>query len=927
MSTKTTFKRVALVTVAALGFGMLSTVASTAAAVTVGATSGISTDVSSITLIAADATPAATEYGVFEVSLTNSSGYAAPLQAGESMTATVIATPAPSRGGAAGSGAGATLAADLTTKWSTDYDPTARTITNALSAETTLWASAGTYSVLGKAYDDMSLNTNLRGGTDEATTGYTTDASTATATYALGVYATADKDILDAGFYTIRIRVLDSNGNTRTSKDVKFQVASKNGSGAVLTATVTGSHATPTVGGRVAYTTTQNFSAKIADANGGRVVELTNATPTLSASVKDAGTTTVVTDTLTLSDTGTAMTTTSTAVAAVYGDGVYYATLGVLTGIAGSGTFKVQYGDASATATVVMTGANANYGKTSVTATGKVENATTATNYDVPLSTKSATVKITTVDGNTSAAIAVPSAVVYYTLAYSGCVLGDMAPAAAGTLTKATSDANGAFSIDITNANPIDGCTATVVFSGPTNYTGSSGYSLTRAVKWSKPAATTAVVNPAGNYSAVLASTHKITWTITDQFGAAVVGSTVQFSHSGANKPASTTSAASAISDANGQVSYTWTDSKAAADDSDTVALAQVGTTTFAKGSVKVTYVTTLPAIASLYSTYTAVNAAGTTITGLVPTTNIGSTTGVLTSTADQIDSAKTVTGASTGAWVKLNFQARKAAATTGTSGVPTTVKVTGAQLIGNDGKLGTSVTVYANEDVYVLGTKSGVATVTATNGTLTSTATINFVNAATDARVLKLTESNGLVTATVTDAFGSAVEGVSVAAVGSGGAWLGNGATSSTFTTAADGTVTFAITGAGTVTASLSSTTYAKVAFLAGAGNATGTVVTTGAPAGVKSASVSTSGTTQAADVAQAAADAAAEATDAANAATDAANAAAEAADAATAAAQDAADAVAALSAQMATLIAGLKAQMTALTNLVIKIQKKVKA
>jgi hypothetical protein len=79
--------------------------------------------------------------------------------------------------------------------------------------------------------------------------------------------------------------------------------------------------------------------------------------------------------------------------------------------------------------------------------------------------------------------------------------------------------------------------------------------------------------------------------------------------------------------------------------------------------------------------------------------------------------------------------------------------------------------------------------------------------------------------------------------------------------------------------------------------------------------------------EVAQAAADAAAEATDAANAATDAANAAAEAADAATAAAQDAADAVAALSTQVASLIAGLKAQLTALTNLVIKIQKKVKA
>jgi hypothetical protein len=79
--------------------------------------------------------------------------------------------------------------------------------------------------------------------------------------------------------------------------------------------------------------------------------------------------------------------------------------------------------------------------------------------------------------------------------------------------------------------------------------------------------------------------------------------------------------------------------------------------------------------------------------------------------------------------------------------------------------------------------------------------------------------------------------------------------------------------------------------------------------------------------DTAQAAVDAAAEAIDAANAATDAANAAAEAADAATAAAQDAADAVAALSVSVAAMIDALKKQITALTNLVIKIQKKVKA
>jgi hypothetical protein len=75
------------------------------------------------------------------------------------------------------------------------------------------------------------------------------------------------------------------------------------------------------------------------------------------------------------------------------------------------------------------------------------------------------------------------------------------------------------------------------------------------------------------------------------------------------------------------------------------------------------------------------------------------------------------------------------------------------------------------------------------------------------------------------------------------------------------------------------------------------------------------------------AATDAATEAIDAANAATDAANAAAEAADAATAAAQDAADAVAALSTQVSEMINALRKQITSLTNLVIKIQKKVRA
>jgi hypothetical protein len=79
--------------------------------------------------------------------------------------------------------------------------------------------------------------------------------------------------------------------------------------------------------------------------------------------------------------------------------------------------------------------------------------------------------------------------------------------------------------------------------------------------------------------------------------------------------------------------------------------------------------------------------------------------------------------------------------------------------------------------------------------------------------------------------------------------------------------------------------------------------------------------------EAAKAATKASEDAAKAAQAATEAALAASKAADAATVSAQAAVDAVAKLSTEVATLIASLKKQITALTALVIKIQKKVKA
>jgi hypothetical protein len=99
-----------------------------------------------------------------------------------------------------------------------------------------------------------------------------------------------------------------------------------------------------------------------------------------------------------------------------------------------------------------------------------------------------------------------------------------------------------------------------------------------------------------------------------------------------------------------------------------------------------------------------------------------------------------------------------------------------------------------------------------------------------------------------------------------------------------------------------------------------TGLATANQAVAGSVTVAVSSASTSAAIDAANEAAQAASDATDAALAAAD-------AADAATTKAQEAVDAVATLSAQVSKLITALKAQITTLTNLVIKIQKKVKA
>jgi hypothetical protein len=258
-----------------------------------------------------------------------------------------------------------------------------------------------------------------------------------------------------------------------------------------------------------------------------------------------------------------------------------------------------------------------------------------------------------------------------------------------------------------------------------------------------------------------------------------------------------------------------------------------------------------------------------------------------------------------------------------------------------------TSATKYTAADgtvtASVYGWTSGTKTFTATAGTATGSGTVNYKQTtATDVRTIAAKVEGSIVTVTASDRFGNTVEGVKIYGTKTGTGYFGNGSSTSSATTDKNGVAEFVVQGTGSFKFAAGDATAAdleygdtdaaagKVGTTAVTATTVGTATTdeTGvgasfAPAGVNSVTLDIS----VANASEAAADAAAEATDAANAATDAANAAAEAADAATAAAQDAADAVAALSTQVSEMVNALKKQITALTNLVIKIQKKVKA
>jgi hypothetical protein len=726
---------------------------------------------------------------------------------------------------------------------------------------------------------------------------------------------------------------------------MKFTVvASGIDSGAVITVATAG---TLVSGGLFTPTATNYMRATLRDANGGliRTVDTSSASsvaPALTATLATPATATVaeaVNQSLVATDTGVAVFDYSPTAGATQNDGVYGLTISnfqtvVSTSLSttAASLVRVRYGAANSTGTISVLStptASPSASLRSVTATGvyTATETTTASNaqtYNVPLTTTSVVVKIT---AKNSGGTVLANTPITFTTTWSGHNAGDVTPVSGATGAKIVyTDSSGNASHTVTQANALTGSIASIAIAGAATG-GSLGGFGTTSITWLAPAATTlSVTSPGASFKALAASSVSIVIKAKDQFNNGVAGVVIQPSLSSTSANYTVAAKPTLVTGADGTVTMTYTAGAAATSDAWT--FASPGVTSATRTA---SYVAALPVVSTLTGYYNADETAGT-YPNLFSTTSIGATTAQLIERGLNYGATiASVTGNTTDTRNEFRIQALDSAGAAVT-GVPVTISVTAGGhmldtcLAATAAKPVTSMTCYPDADGYVfvrtIATGTGTITYTATAGAVTTSQAIKAGNASGDSRTVKLVVSGSDVTASVVDRFGNGVADQSVQVTVTGGS-LSGGSKIATYTTDASGNFGFGVEGASTVTARLSSANDSESV----AGKTSSTIIDSTVAAGVRSASATVVGTDSSSSVAQAAADAAAEATDAANAATDAANAAAEAADAATAAAQDAADAVAALSAQVASLISGLKSQLTALTNLVIKIQKKVKA
>lgn len=908
MSTKTTFKRIALVTVAALGFGMISVAPSNAAGFSTNtggtetvsvsaAIDGVALRVGVQSQIKVTFTgPAVTAYADDSATVsTSTGGYSAtsvkvmPNMRVLSAPATATTTTITAATDAADLGVGAAFVNDLSGNGATGADLIGEAIAVAAAHQPVVYAGikwtpsvAGTYSFL--FWDDTNKDGLL--GAEKYTI--------ATFTVTDGIGSVAASTVINNGTTVgttyssvVKISVKDAAGAATVPNGTDAVTVTATGSAKFSYSFVRGASTAATgQGTNVAYLTSADFD-KSGNAYLG-VYDNTAETATITPAVIGGLTTPTITTSTVTFQTPTSYIATNANVAVTAAN--------TTTSKDTVGIYRVKLGS---TAGITFTAAD-------ITASKIVQIGLQSDGTAAPYGHKNIRA-VTTV--TTAAATATAPG----TYAWTSPSVGSLPTYGLFVVVGGT-----ATTLPTVGTNDVDTSGNTVKLLAVLNNSDSTGITVS-------PSAPTVATG----------GTVSLTVNVADAWTGVRSGIAVTASISGRNTGKVL---ASQITDADGNAVFTYTDTNAS------------GVTTALSDSV--TFTTTSPLGATVTSSAVTVSYVSGLTVSTVKLTTPNQTAGVAALAVTNKPIAFGAAGAQAGA------VAVTATVTTSTGAVLAGLPVTWS--VAGDGVavLSTSKTSYttstgvATASVYAW--KSGTYTITATAGGISGTGTITFTQEdATSARTVSAAATDNVVTATVKDRFGNAVKNSTIyAKIASGVGYFGNGLLSTTGQTDANGQVKFVVAG-GAATVTVSNIDFSAVAgtqvgqtsapkgYVVNATTNTATVgiftaytagtATTAeegvgatfADAGVSSASADVTS----ANAADTAADAAAEATDAANAATDAANAAAEAADAATAAAQDAADAVAALSTQVSEMIDALKKQITALTNLVIKIQKKVKA
>jgi trimeric autotransporter adhesin len=971
MSTKTTIKRIALVAVVALGFGVLPAGVAQAAVSTY--TSGSALNTTDMTVVST--TTGAGQGGKFYLDVTGNGASADDLAdaanqglfAGESITVTVT-----------NSATGKT-ALDNSFADTTDVSIQAAiqaTNTCSLGTETrgaSAFTAVGTEGTAGSlqvptsgtigatdSYASNNCNPDAAGGDD--LTGRENR-------YWFNIYPNR-AEAIDGGAFTVRVRVINNDPAGRAFIDktltVRF-VSSIGNADSVLTLSAVGNHYK---GEGLSYATGRYVKATLTNAAGGRVV-LGSATangleyrdPALNANYMTGGT--VVGQALFALDTGIAgedyiapstypLYTRNKSI----GDGVYGITTSntgfttatdITEAVSTTTTLRVRITDSAVSSSVAInilaeTAARDIYTDLTMAATGAIAYTSTAaittatagdvtrtsvdssTTYVLPLTTKSGTLTVNL--NSDSAGTNAAGASVLVTPTWSTpFVSTKVTPATSTTGTSYTADASGNIKVAFTNDEPIDGGQLSLAITGFATGAGTVGTgSRTVVISFQKPVLTSLLVlDPLAGTIVKTGSTTVFTVGAYDQFGNGLAGEILQPSiptSTHANYVLNKTYP-TVTTDANGAATFSLTDAAAEAEDLDMVRFTSI-TNSAKTASMTIEYATALPVVSTL-TMYASLDM-GVAATALLSSSGLGASAPLLIETArnQSRDLNSFADHATLDDMVTFKATAVKSTGLDADGAICTVAASAGGHILSSTGlPLSTRNFVVTSGAISwnAIATTPGVKTFTVTCGTATATAKMTVTNDVTDARTVKVTgaatgTANGAgipVTVTVTDRFGNGVAGVALTLSASGAGSFSGGATTQSFTTDATGSYSFNATslvndgGVGTFSVSAATGTSANQ-FTSIAGYVVATVVDSTVAAGNSTASLAITFAAGESAVSVAAQAAA----DAAAEATDAANAATDAANAAA----EAADAATAAAQDAADAVAALSTQVSEMVN-----------